>query len=47
MTKTVTNAQITGSRGESFVSERANAMGFMFSRYGPLEAGIDGLLGDS
>ena len=44
MTKTVTNAQITGSRGESFVSERANAMGFMFSRYGPLEAGIDGLL---
>ena len=44
MTKTVTNSQIVGTRGESFVGERANAMGFMFSRYGPLEAGIDGLL---
>ena len=44
MTKTVTNAQMIGSQGESFVAERANAMGFMFSPYGPLEAGIDGLL---
>ena len=44
MTKTITNQQLTGTRGETFVSERANAMGFMFSRYGPLEAGLDGLL---
>ena len=36
--------EIIGARGEAFVNERANAMGFMFSRYGPLEAGIDGLL---
>ena len=44
MTKTITNQQLIGYRGEAFVSERANAMGFMFSRYGPLEAGMDGLL---
>ena len=44
MAKTITNQQIIGSRGEAFVSERANAMGFMFSRYGPPEAGMDGLL---
>ena len=44
MTKTITNSQMIGSQGESFVSERANAMGFMFSPYGRLEAGIDGLL---
>lgn len=44
MTKTITNAQIIGAQGETFVSTRANAMGFMFSRYGPIEAGIDGFL---
>ena len=44
MAKTITNQQLIGTRGETFVSERANAMGFMFSRYGPLEAGLDGLL---
>ena len=44
MTKTITNAQIIGSQGESFVAERANAMGFMFTPYGRLEAGIDGVL---
>ena len=44
MTKTVTNSQVIGSRGESFVAERANAMGFIFSTTGRLEAGIDGLL---
>lgn len=44
MVKTITDPQIIGSRGEAFVSERANSMGFMYSRYGPLEAGIDGLL---
>ena len=44
MTKTITNAQMIGSRGESFVAERAHAMGFVFSPYGRLEAGIDGML---
>ena len=44
MTKTITDAQIIGTQGEAFVSTQANAMGFMFSRYGPPEAGIDGLL---
>lgn len=44
MTKTITNPQIIGTQGEALVSERANAMGFMYSRYGPLEAGVDGFL---
>jgi hypothetical protein len=44
MAKTITDQQLLGNRGEAFVNERANAMGFMFSRYGPLEAGMDGLL---
>ena len=44
MTKTVTNSQIIGSRGESIVAERANAMGFIFTATGRLEAGIDGML---
>lgn len=44
MPKTITDAQLVGARGEALVNARANAMGFMFSRYGPLEAGIDGLL---
>lgn len=44
MAKTITDQQLLGNRGEAFVNERANAMSFMFSRYGPLEAGMDGLL---
>ena len=44
MTKTVTNSQVIGARGESIVAERANAMGFMFSPSGRVETGIDGLL---
>ena len=44
MPKIITNPQIIGQQGEAFVSTRANAMGLMFSRYGPLEAGMDGLL---
>lgn len=44
MAKKITNPQIIGARGESFVSERANSMGFMYSGYGRVEAGIDGLL---
>jgi hypothetical protein len=43
--KVITDPQIIGAQGEALVSARAkNAMGFMFSRYGPLEAGLDGLL---
>lgn len=44
MAKTITNQQIIGNRGESFIAEKANAMGFLFSPYGRLEAGIDGML---
>lgn len=44
MAKTITNAQKIGSQGESFVAERADAMGFMFTAYGRVEAGIDGVL---
>lgn len=44
MTKIITESQRIGEQGESFAKERANAMGFMFSRHGPLEAGIDGFL---
>jgi hypothetical protein len=44
MPKTITGQQLTGSRGEAFVEERANAMGFLFTRHGPLDAGIDGFL---
>jgi Domain of unknown function (DUF4365) len=44
MAKTITRQQLAGSQGEALVRERANAMGFLFSPYGALEAGIDGLL---
>ena len=44
MTKTITNQQLIGAQGEAVVSKLATAMGFMFSRYGPPEAGIDGIL---
>lgn len=44
MAKKLTRQQIAGSQGEAFVRERANAMGFLYSTYGPIEAGIDGLL---
>jgi hypothetical protein len=44
MTKKLTRQQIAGSQGEAFVKERANAMGFLYSPYGPPEAGYDGLL---
>jgi hypothetical protein len=44
MTKTITKNQIVGAQGEMRVSERANAMGFLYSGYGRVEAGLDGLL---
>lgn len=44
MAKTITGNQVVGAQGEMRVSERANAMGFLYSAYGRLEAGVDGLL---
>ena len=44
MTKTITANQIIGQQGETRVSERANAMGFLYTAYGRVEAGLDGLL---
>ena len=42
MAKTITRQQLAGSQGEAFVCERANAMGFVFTPHGQVEAGIDG-----
>jgi hypothetical protein len=42
--KTIPSQPLIGRQGESLVSARANAMGLLFSSYGPLEAGIDGLI---
>lgn len=44
MSKMITRQQVAGSQGEAFVKERANGMGFLYTPYGPVEAGIDGLL---
>ncbi len=44
MAKTITDSQMIGAQGEVFVNERANAMGFMFTPHGTLDAGIDGFL---
>jgi hypothetical protein len=42
--KTISQAQITGEHGVALVKDRAHAMGFLFTTYGPVEAGIDGLI---
>jgi hypothetical protein len=42
--KTISQAQITGERGVALVKERVHAMGFLFTPYGPVEAGLDGLI---
>lgn len=42
--KTISNSQITGEQGAAIVKERAHDMGFLFTTYGPVEAGIDGLI---
>ena len=42
--KTISQAQVTGEQGAAFVKERAHDMGFLFTPYGPVEAGIDGLI---
>lgn len=42
--KTISNAQVIGEQGAAVVKERAHDMGFLFSTYGQVEAGIDGLI---
>ena len=42
--KTISQAQITGEQGAAIVKERTHDMGFLFTTYGPVEAGIDGLI---
>ncbi|HME25874.1 MAG TPA: DUF4365 domain-containing protein [Acetobacteraceae bacterium] len=42
--KTVRPNQITGEHGAALVKARAHAMGFLYSPYGPVEAGIDGVI---
>jgi hypothetical protein len=42
--KTISQAQIIGERGVALVKERVHAMGFLFTIYGPVEAGIDALI---
>jgi hypothetical protein len=42
--KIITSAQIVGEQGFSIVKERIHAMGYLFTPYGPVEAGIDGIV---
>jgi hypothetical protein len=42
--KTITQGQITGEHGAALVKARAHDMGFLYTPYGPVEAGIDGLI---
>jgi hypothetical protein len=42
--KTIRPNQITGEYGAALVKLRAHAMGFLYSLYGPVEAGIDGII---
>jgi len=42
--KTITQAQVIGEQGLAIVKERVHDMGFLFTPYGPVEAGIDGLI---
>jgi hypothetical protein len=42
--KTIHQNQITGEHGAALVKVRAHAMGFLYSPYGPVEAGIDGII---
>ena len=44
MAKTITDAQVTGQRGEEMVAMLAHEMGFIFSHRGQPEAGVDGFL---
>jgi hypothetical protein len=42
--KRISAQQIIGEQGAALVKERAHAMGFLYTPYGPVEAGIDGLI---
>ncbi len=42
--KTIRQNQITGELGAALVKVRAHAMGFLYTPYGPVEAGIDGII---
>jgi hypothetical protein len=42
--KTIHPNQITGEYGAALVKARAHAMGFLYTPYGPVEAGIDGII---
>lgn len=42
--KTIHQNQITGEQGATLVKAQAHAMDFLYTVYGPVEAGIDGLI---
>lgn len=42
--KTISKSQIIGEHGVALAKERTHAMGFLFTPYGPVEAGIDALI---
>src|ERR1700730_14827430 len=42
--KLISQNQITGEQGAALAKARAHAMGFLYSSYGPVEAGIDGII---
>jgi hypothetical protein len=42
--KTIHQNQITGEHGAALVKLRAHDMGFLYTPYGPVEAGIDGII---
>lgn len=42
--KIITAAQIIGEQGFAIVKERIHEMGYLFTPYGPVEAGIDGIV---
>ena len=44
MTKTITQSQILGERGETAVKKIVLEMGFIYEPRGRLEAGTDGLI---
>src|SRR5262245_18187380 len=42
--KTITQVQITGEHAVALAKSQAHAMGFLYTPYGPVEAGIDALI---
>jgi hypothetical protein len=39
--KRITQNQVIGEQGAAIVKTRVHAMGFLYTPYGPVEAGID------